>query len=801
MGTVFLGRHVTLEIPVAVKVSKRRMEQDDEYVGRFLQEARIAAKLNHPNIVRVYDCGQHDGHCYLVMDYIDGPSCADRLETTGPFSWLEAAEIGYAIAEGLNYAGREGVIHRDIKPGNIIIAPNGEPQIVDMGLAKRIDPGSVSVTQSKTMLGTPLYMSPEQIRNPRDVDFRSDVYSLGATLYHMICGEPPFLGTSVYEVMNKHMSEQLVSPKAKMPEVPQSVCDVIAKMMAKDRNDRYQTYDDLLDDLLRVIGGEAVSVAGAEGELARTTVAAAEKVEKPKERPELLPSKVPETFHARAGWLFGLLSLSGFVLAVLVLFHGLLAGEQPILHVVAWVFVAAGALVYVVQVRLSLRPLGVLVGPEDEDPFRKATYASLEALSRALHLPVPKLYITIGRKPRCSSVGFHGGGIVMRLPQGLLDKFQPDEDEVEALLAREFGRFYYGHSTLLTLLNGPVWVLKWVVKPAVLLFGVAGAARTRGKRTVSLAFGACWVVLLLVVAAALVFAWFGGGLAAVVFLASGVLGLALARHSEYASDVFAVALVQRAKLVAGLAAKEALATPAVRTATLRCVGIVDGSSGGESSAQAGAEQPDYSASATTHFLENKWPGNLALALREFLVSRPVPALRINTLGKAPGTIPVLHKFIRRAATLYGTVVGARDTPFEHLLPEPDRMRPYVVLGLAAAAVNSVGTLVLFLAKSDSYVTFVAVVACIATALAWACVRTFRRQHGMRSDLAWSLVATTFALTWFHMVAFGLGGGERYGGLAFCLPAVFVPTFAMLSVVAAVLLRIRRAWEGGKKPGA
>ena len=262
MGSVYLGRHKTLDIPRAIKVLPKHIDlKDPEYSQRFFREARIAARLRHPNLVQVHECGAEEGYYYLVMDYVEGPTCRELVEREGKLDWKEAVRITRQVAQGLEFAASKGIIHRDVTPGNIIIDSDGTARITDLGLAKETSADATGLTRSGASLGTPYYMSPEQINSARDVDFRTDIYSLGATLYHLVCGKVPYTGTT-FEVMTKQVREPLPSTKIHVPDLPDALCDVIRKMMAKSPNDRYVDYPALVADLDKLLKGEPVSAAG-----------------------------------------------------------------------------------------------------------------------------------------------------------------------------------------------------------------------------------------------------------------------------------------------------------------------------------------------------------------------------------------------------------------------------------------------------------------------------------------------------------------------------------------------------------
>lgn len=259
MGTVYLAEDESSHERLAVKVLSATVAANREYIRRFLTEARVATQLNHPNIVSVRDYGKDNGHYYLTMAYVDGQSCKARIHQQKRVDWREAVEIAIQTAQGLSAATEQGIIHRDIKPENILLDTRGRVRITDLGLAKEV--GVIHPLPSDTSLGTPDYMSPEQVSNSETVDFRSDIYSLGATLFHMICGKAPYTGRSAYEVMVKHVSAALPSPLKYVPDLPQRVCDVMRKMMARDPDDRYQGYEELIADLNALLVGASVSAA------------------------------------------------------------------------------------------------------------------------------------------------------------------------------------------------------------------------------------------------------------------------------------------------------------------------------------------------------------------------------------------------------------------------------------------------------------------------------------------------------------------------------------------------------------
>jgi serine/threonine-protein kinase len=259
---VFLARHEVLEVAVAVKVLKRRLARErPEYAERFLREARMAARLDHPNVVRVSDCGIEHGYHYMVQDYVDGPDVEEMLDQ-GPLDWEEALRIVRQAAEGLAYAAEHGVIHRDVKPSNIMIDSSGRTRLTDLGLAKLNVKGVAALTQELHTVGTPNYMSPEQISSPGDLDLRADIYSLGATFYHMVTARPPFAAQNAMKVVANHLTKPLVPPSKVNSMVSDKLSAVICKMMAKSRTERYQDYEELFHDIDSLLEGREVGASG-----------------------------------------------------------------------------------------------------------------------------------------------------------------------------------------------------------------------------------------------------------------------------------------------------------------------------------------------------------------------------------------------------------------------------------------------------------------------------------------------------------------------------------------------------------
>ncbi len=233
MGAVYLGYHPGLDMKVAIKLLPDLFVGKRELVERFLREARVSGRLQHPNIVRTLDVGQSNGMYYLVMEYVEGVDAQRLLDRETRFSPMRAINIAGFVARALGAAHEQGVIHRDIKPANILIARDGKVKVVDFGLARSITNTATALTLSNQVVGTPNYMAPEQIKS-MDVDPRVDIYALGVTLCQFLTGELPFDGPTPMAVLLNVVNEHLALPKEVFDPLPKEVRDAIIAMTAKD---------------------------------------------------------------------------------------------------------------------------------------------------------------------------------------------------------------------------------------------------------------------------------------------------------------------------------------------------------------------------------------------------------------------------------------------------------------------------------------------------------------------------------------------------------------------------------------
>src|SRR6476661_1327797 len=258
MAEVFLARDLLLDRPVALKVLFPEFAADRSFVERFRREARSAANLNHPNIVSIYDWGEEEGTYFIVMEYVEGRPLRQVIREDGPIAPQRAAEIGADIAAALSFAHKNNVIHRDVKPGNVLISPNGQVKVTDFGIARAASGGAQeALTQTGAVMGTATYFSPEQAQG-RPIDFRSDVYALGIVLYEMVVGRPPFYNENPVAVAYQHVRERPVPPRQRNPKIPVAFESVVLKALAKNPVNRYASAEELRSDLLRFRSGRQV---------------------------------------------------------------------------------------------------------------------------------------------------------------------------------------------------------------------------------------------------------------------------------------------------------------------------------------------------------------------------------------------------------------------------------------------------------------------------------------------------------------------------------------------------------------
>ena len=262
MAEVYRARDIRLDRIVAVKTLREDLARDQTFQARFRREAQSAASLNNPSIVAVYDTGEDDtdgSHIpYIVMEYVDGRTLRDLLHEDRRLLPERALEITDGVLRALDYSHRSGIVHRDIKPGNVMLTRSGQVKVMDFGIARAVSDAQATMTQTAQVIGTAQYLSPEQARGER-VDARSDLYSTGCLLYELLTGRPPFLGDSPVAIAYQHVRENPIPPSRVDPEVPQWADAIVLKAMAKDPRDRYQSAADMRADIQRALQGMPVA--------------------------------------------------------------------------------------------------------------------------------------------------------------------------------------------------------------------------------------------------------------------------------------------------------------------------------------------------------------------------------------------------------------------------------------------------------------------------------------------------------------------------------------------------------------
>ena len=301
MSTVYLARDETLDRAVAVKVMHREMSEQEDQLARFRQEARAVAKLSHPNVVSVIDAGEDGGHPYIVFEYVEGETLKQRVARVGALETQEAIAYAIEVARGLSVAHARQMVHRDIKPQNILIDDEGRAKLTDFGISRQLEQDGMTATGR--VLGTTDYVAPEQAMG-KAVDPRSDIYSLGVVLYEMLVGQVPFSADSQVGVAMKHVNEELPDVQQRRPEVSAAVALVVERATAKDPDRRYEEVGEMIDDLSTALEVEAARAGSTSGEA--TSVLDA--VPAPKRR-----------LSSRSGWSWAAMALLLLVAGVALL--------------------------------------------------------------------------------------------------------------------------------------------------------------------------------------------------------------------------------------------------------------------------------------------------------------------------------------------------------------------------------------------------------------------------------------------------------------------------------------------------
>ena len=261
MGTVFKARQLSMNRLVAVKMLHPRLAAKQELWQRLTREAQLAARLSHNNIVQAIDVGAAGPLHYFVMELVEGTTIKEELEKGKKYSEKEAVDIALQVAQALQHAHRRGLIHRDVKPANIVMTREGVAKLADLGMAREEADEELKLAEKGMTIGTPFYIAPEQIHGTVDIDPRADIYSLGATFYHMVTGEPPFPGSQIDLVLEAHLQKELTPPDHLNVALSSGLGEVVEFMMAKNRENRYRDCTDLIIDLECLLNGQPPKLA------------------------------------------------------------------------------------------------------------------------------------------------------------------------------------------------------------------------------------------------------------------------------------------------------------------------------------------------------------------------------------------------------------------------------------------------------------------------------------------------------------------------------------------------------------
>jgi serine/threonine-protein kinase len=314
MATVYKARQTSMHRLVAVKVLHPRLAADARLLNDIVREARMAARLSHSNIVQAIDAGQAGPIHYFVMEFVEGKTIREELDAGKVYGEEEAVSIALQVARALEHAGKRGLVHRDVKPANVVLTADGVAKLADLGMAFAEGDPRRAQRERGLMIGTPYYMAPEQIKGRADVDARADLYALGATLYHMVTGRPPYPSTDVDAVIHAHLHAPLKPPDTLNPDLSPGLVEVITMLLRKDRRSRYQSAADLVTDLECLQRGEPPRLTRSRPELGALAALADGDADEPEEA----PAKAPKNLHDVQRLLFVLGVLGGLlVLSVL----------------------------------------------------------------------------------------------------------------------------------------------------------------------------------------------------------------------------------------------------------------------------------------------------------------------------------------------------------------------------------------------------------------------------------------------------------------------------------------------------
>jgi len=813
-STVYLAWHEGLQIPVAVKVMRKEAAPDDElFSERFLREARIAAQLTHPNIVRVYDCGETEDAYYLVLEYIEGESCKDRMSRGAGFDWQSAVRIIREVADGLNYAAKKGIIHRDLKPENIMIDKEGHVRIADLGLAKQVGVGRGSATADGDVLGTPYYMSPEQVRQPGEVDFRSDIYSLGATLYHMVTGEVPFEAATPFEIMTMHLTEPLVPPQERRHDLPEALSDVVVRTMAKEPQNRYQSYADLLRDLDGLMSAaahapdvymaaveETLDQSPPEPELAvhRATAAAAEEqsaeplarsehqAPEPEEGPApIVPiarNQLPVTQHSVRAKVMGVVAAFAYALFIACIYYLLGGLIKPFVGALAVMAFAAFALFWAVRVA---RP-GAGAQAELPHSVDEQFSAALSYVCERLDLPTPYVHISPRRDEQTLAYSLFTRKAAVDIPGGWLQEAGLSDEQMKAFAAQSLAGLYNGDSDIRTLLSVPVAILNAGRRGFKRLVELPRGLSARARFRLSQGTAAFGIVMLCVLIAGLFRASFLAGVSGLLFVGLLLLVAAFERHSLQAGDPFAAKVVENLGAVKSLIAVSGLAGPEQYHLLMECMGpglALKGPDGPLSP----EERQELIENIAAHYSAAAHVPNTLETARRLFSAQPSAADRLNRLALLPERRPAVVAAMALARRAYGRLVGLKSEG-RTSMAELAGVRTYVLIGAVGGAFAVFAVLFLYLRRNAEYPALLAANAALGAALGLAVACRNRVEGITVGRLGWATIvaAVTFGIT--MMLGLCLTEWAGTDMLAMEFPVFFVIVLLMSLVTGALFVR-------------
>jgi serine/threonine-protein kinase len=327
MGTVYVATHELIGRRAAVKVLRPELTANAELVTRFFNEAKAATAVHHPGIVEVFDFGySKDGRAYLTMELLDGITLAARVEQRGRLTELEVAQLARGIAGALAAAHQAGIVHRDLKPDNVFLVadpdvPGGErPKLLDFGIAKLVDPVGLSpdhrATVTGALMGTPLYMAPEQARAAGEIDARADLYSLGCMMYEMLVGEPPFVAVGPGEIIALQLFGKVQPPSARLDRISREMEQLVMRLLEKEPDDRYATAHDVIDAIDRTLGSMSVRLSAEIDSERRPTLIGVGR--QPKSTIEIVDEPIAAPKRSRAPYVLAAMAIAAAAAAIAI---------------------------------------------------------------------------------------------------------------------------------------------------------------------------------------------------------------------------------------------------------------------------------------------------------------------------------------------------------------------------------------------------------------------------------------------------------------------------------------------------